>query len=73
VVTFTINRQAWTPELEKPYVVAIIELAEQTGLRLLSNIVGCDPNEVAIDMPVMVTFAQFDDVWIPLFERADDV
>jgi uncharacterized OB-fold protein len=73
VCPFTINRQAWTPELEKPYVVAIIELAEQTGLRLLSNIVGCDPNEVAIDMPVMVTFAQFDDVWIPLFERADDV
>jgi uncharacterized protein len=72
-VTFTINRQAWTTELAEPYVVAIIELAEQANLRLLSNIVGCDPNEVAIDMPVSVTFAQLEDVWIPLFERAGNV
>jgi uncharacterized OB-fold protein len=70
VVTFTINRQAWTPELTEPYVVAIVELAEQANLRLLSNIVGCDPSQVAIDMPVAVRFAQFEDVWIPLFERA---
>jgi hypothetical protein len=28
---------------------------------------------VAIGMPVAVTFAQFEDVWIPLFERAGDV
>jgi uncharacterized OB-fold protein len=72
-VTFTINRQAWTTELVEPYVVAIVELAEQANLRLLSNIVGCDPDQVAIDMPVAVTFAQFEDVWIPLFERAGDV
>jgi uncharacterized OB-fold protein len=73
VVTFTINRQAWTPALADPYVVAIIELAEQANLRLLSNIVGCDPDAVAIDMPVSVTFEQFEDVWIPMFERAADV
>jgi uncharacterized OB-fold protein len=53
--------------------VAIVELAEQANLRLLSNIVGCDPNQVAIDMPVAVTFGQFEDIWIPLFERAGDV
>jgi uncharacterized OB-fold protein len=57
----------------EPYVVAIVELAEKANLRLLSNIVGCDPNVVAIDMPVSVTFAHFEDVWIPLFERAADV
>jgi uncharacterized OB-fold protein len=73
VVSFTINRQAWTPELVEPYVVAIIELVEQANLRLLSNIVDCDPNEVAIDMPVAVTFAHFEDIWIPLFERVNDV
>jgi uncharacterized protein len=72
-VTFTVNRQAWTPELTEPYVVAIIELTEQANLRLLSNIVGCDPGQVAIGMPVAVTFAQLEDVWIPLFERAGDV
>ena len=73
VVTFTINRQAWTAELAQPYVVAIVELEEQAGLRLLSNIVGCDPGEVAIDMPVSVTFSQIEDIWIPMFERSPSV
>jgi len=73
VVTFTVNHQAWTPELTQPYVVAIVELHEQADLRLLSNIVGCDPGEVAIDMPVSVTFCHVEDVWIPMFERSAGV
>jgi uncharacterized protein len=70
VMSFTVNQQAWMPELSEPYVVAIIELAEQAGLRLLSNVVGCDPHSVRIDQPVRVTFEQHEDVWLPLFERA---
>ena len=73
VVTFTINRHAWTVELAHPYVVAIIELVEQPDLRLLSNIVGCDPEAVTIDMPVAVTFSHVEDIWIPMFERSADV
>jgi uncharacterized protein len=73
VVTYTVNQQVWTPALAEPYVVAIIELVEQANLRLLSNIIGCDPSEVAIEMPVAVTFAQFEDIWIPLFERVGHV
>jgi uncharacterized OB-fold protein len=70
VLTFTINRQAWTPELADPYVVAIVELEEQEGLRFLSNIVNCPAEAVAIGMPVSVVFERVEDVWIPLFERA---
>lgn len=70
VATFTINHQAWKPELSAPYVVAIIELDEQPGLRLLSNIVGLLPEQVSIDMPVRVIFEQHEDVWLPLFEKA---
>jgi uncharacterized protein len=73
VVTFTINRHAWTVELADPYVVAIVELAEQPDLRLLSNIVGCEPEAVAIGMPVAVTFSQVEDIWIPMFEGSTDV
>lgn len=73
VATFTINRHPWTVELTQPYVVAIVELVEQPDLRLLSNIVGCDPDAVAIDMPVKVTFSQVEDIWIPMFERSADV
>ena len=68
VVSFTVNHQAWTPTLPVPYVVAIVELVEQPGLRFVSNIVGISPDEVRIDMPVRVTFEQVEDVWIPLFE-----
>ncbi|MEA3224284.1 MAG: Zn-ribbon domain-containing OB-fold protein [Thermodesulfobacteriota bacterium] len=37
---------------ELPYVVAIIELEE--GPHFLSNIVGCGPDKVKIDMPVEI-------------------
>jgi uncharacterized OB-fold protein len=69
VITATINRQAWTPELTEPYVVAIVELQEQAGLRFLTNIVNCPPAEVHTGMPVCVIFEQNSDIWIPLFER----
>lgn len=68
VLSFTVNHQAWTTELSRPYVVAIIELAEQPDLRLLSNVTGCDPAHVRIGMPVAVRFEQHEDVWLPLFE-----
>jgi uncharacterized protein len=50
-----------------PYVVAEVELAEQRGLRLVTNIVGCDVDAVAIGMPVVVCFARAGDAHIPLF------
>ena len=70
MVTFTVNCHPWTAELSDEYVVAIVELEEQADLRLLTNIVGCGPREVCIDMPVRVTFERHEDVWIPLFQRA---
>jgi uncharacterized OB-fold protein len=67
VLSFTVNHQAWTPDLPVPFVVAIVELVEQAGLRLLTNLVNCDVAEVAIGMPVQVVFEQADDIWLPLF------
>ncbi|MBP6504963.1 MAG: Zn-ribbon domain-containing OB-fold protein [Rhodoferax sp.] len=69
VLSYTINHQRWNADVEVPYVVAIVELADQPGLRLVSNIVGMPVDEVHIDMPVRVTFSQIEDVWLPLFER----
>lgn len=69
VVSYTLNYQPWVAELEVPYVVAIIELAEQQALRFVSNVVGMDPLQVHIDMPVHVRFLNIEDVWLPLFER----
>ena len=67
VYSFTVNRQAWTPGLEVPYVIAIVALEEQPGLRLMTNIVGCEPGEVVIDMPVRVEFREQGEAYVPVF------
>jgi uncharacterized OB-fold protein len=68
VHTFTINEQPWIPGFDPPYVIAIVELPEQEGLRLTTNIVGCAPADVYVGMPVHVVFENYDDdVWLPLF------
>ena len=69
VATFTINHQPWYPGLDPPYVVAIVEIEEDPKVRLMTNIVGCPPDDVDIGMPVRVAFEQYaDDVWLPFFE-----
>jgi uncharacterized OB-fold protein len=54
-------------------VIAIVEIEEEPGVRLTTNIVGCSPDDVHIGMPVQVVFEQYDDVWLPLFEPAQAV
>ena len=71
VHTYTVNHQPWIPGFEPPYVVAIVELDEQPGLRLTTNIVGCTPDEVRIGMRVQVSFEDLgEDIHLPLFEPA---
>ena len=45
-------------EDDSPYVVALVELEEEAGLRLVSNIVGCPPEEVRVGMAVEAVFEQ---------------
>lgn len=56
VYSFTVVRRAMHPAFrpDVPYVLAIVELEE--GPRLTTNIVGCDPSDVRVDMPVDVVF-----------------
>lgn len=71
VLTFTVNRHPWFPRQEVPYVLAIVELAEQAGLRVTTRLVGISQGEVRIGLPVRVFFEQVEDVWLPLFRRDD--
>ncbi len=71
VLTYTINHQPWFPGFDPPYVIAIVELVEQPGLRLTTNIVGCPVESVRVDLPVRVCFEAHEDVHLPLF-RPDD-
>lgn len=57
VHSYTVIRQQHSAPFRElvPYVVAMIELDE--GVRLMGNVVGCDPESVGIGMPVEVFFA----------------
>jgi acetyl-CoA acetyltransferase/uncharacterized OB-fold protein len=68
VVGCTVNVQQWLPDMEPPYSVANVALAEDPSVHLTTNIVGCEPEAVRIGQEVVVRFEQQEDVWIPLFE-----
>lgn len=70
VYSFTINRREWSPGLDVPYVIAVVELDEQPGLRLFTNIVGCPAEEVSIGMPAEVEFDERGGAFLPIFHRA---
>jgi uncharacterized OB-fold protein len=69
VWSYTVNHQNWDGG-EVPYAIVLVAFPEQEGLRLTSNLVGCEPDEAHIGMPVQVTFEQHDQVWFPVFEPA---
>jgi hypothetical protein len=70
VYTFTIVRQAFDPAFadDVPYVVALVELEEAPGLRMLTTITGVEPQEVRVGMQVAVAFEGRDGAVIPVFE-----
>jgi uncharacterized OB-fold protein len=70
VHAFTVNHKQWIPGFDPPYVVAIVELDEQAGLRLTTNIVQCAPEAVHTGQRVRVVFEHREDVWLPLFAPA---
>lgn len=67
----TVNHQMWMPMIEPPYVIALVEIEEQPGVRLTTNIVECAEQDLAIGMALEVTFQHFDDVYLPVFRPAD--
>ena len=68
LVTYTVNHQPWIPGFDPPYVIAIVELDEQPGLRLTTNIVHCPIEDVHIGQRVRVVFEEEGGVFYPLFE-----
>lgn len=71
VYTFAVFHQGYHKSFEHdlPYVTAVVELDE--GPHLLSNIVGCEPDEVKCDMPVEVMWEDVsEDFSLPRFKPA---
>jgi len=68
--SFTVNHQQWAPGTEEPYVIGIVVPVEQDDIRLTTNIVEVDPDDVLIGMDVEVVFENRDPVFLPLFRPA---
>jgi len=58
--SFTITYDARQPAFEaiQPYTVAIVELVEQKGLFMLSNVPGTPADEIRIGLAVVVDFEE---------------
>ncbi|CAB4879115.1 unannotated protein [freshwater metagenome] len=76
VASYTVNYQEWLPGVDVPYIIAIVEIVEQPELRLTTNIINCDVDDIAIGMKVSVVFEHHEDphgdVWLPLFEPSGE-
>lgn len=67
VASFTVNHQRWVPGLSVPFVFAAVELVEQAGVYVFTNIVGCPVEAVRIGMIVEVVFEQHGEIFLPMF------
>lgn len=67
VWSYTVNRYQWKEGMPPPYVIAEVELAEQPGLKILTNIVDCEPEAVTLGMAVTVRFDEVDGAYVPVF------
>jgi uncharacterized OB-fold protein len=69
VYSFSLSYKAPPPFKDvQPYLIASIELDE--GVRILTNIINCDPKTVKIGMAVKLAWVQAGTVNYPVFEPA---
>jgi uncharacterized protein len=65
--SFTVNHHPWTDTFNGPYVLGLVELDEEPGVHVLTNIVDCAREEIRVGMALEVTFKPEGEAWLPLF------
>ena len=66
VYSYAIIHHPQNMAFDYPVVAVLVDLDE--GPRILSNLVGCPPDQIRIGLPVRVTFeATVDDMAVPVF------
>jgi uncharacterized OB-fold protein len=70
----TVLHQAFHPAFvgSTPYTVALVELDDAPGVRVLTNIVNADPGQLRAGDPLEVTFEARGDVALPQFRPAQE-
>jgi uncharacterized OB-fold protein len=71
VYSFSVVQRAPRPQFDVPYAVAIIELEE--GWYMLSNVLECPMEQVAVNLPVQVAFRKMtEEITLPYFIPTTD-
>ena len=68
--TYTVAHQQFHPAVPTPFVIALVELVEQPGLRLVTNLVDCDPDSLTTGMALRVRFEQHGETFMTVFAQA---
>ncbi|MQY27678.1 thiolase C-terminal domain-containing protein [Nocardia aurantia] len=64
---FTINHRFPLPGVPTPFVIAQVALTDDPRIRLTTNIIDADPEQLELGQRVEVVFEQHEDVWLPMF------
>ncbi|WP_308169668.1 bifunctional MaoC family dehydratase N-terminal/OB-fold nucleic acid binding domain-containing protein [Acrocarpospora catenulata] len=69
IYSYVVHHNPPVPGHDTPFVVAVVEIPE--GVRIVGNVVDCEPSQVGIGMRVKVTYRRMDDelilpMWAPL-------
>src|SRR5690606_4383290 len=67
LIGFTVNHRFGLPGLKPPFVIAQVALEDDPRVRLTTNVIECEPDELVLGMRMEVVFHQDGDVWLPLF------
>lgn len=68
VASYTVVRRGLTRDYDAPYVVILVDLDE--GPRMMSQLIDCDPEQVAVGDRVQVEFQDWgDDIAMPVFRK----
>jgi uncharacterized OB-fold protein/acyl dehydratase len=71
VYSFVVNHYPQVPAFDYPLAVGLMELEE--GTRLVANVIGIDPGDIRIGMPVEVEWVDHDpDLTLPAFRPQKD-
>jgi uncharacterized OB-fold protein len=71
VYTYTLVHRPIAAGQELPFAIAVIALEDSGGLRMISNVVGVAPGELAIGLPVELVWEDMSpDLAIPRFRPA---
>ena len=73
IYTFAVYGRSFSPAFEVPYALALVTLDDDPGVRLMTNIVDSDLDQLAVGDPVEVTYEERGEWSLPQFRRAGGV